>query len=63
MNHDEIVKHMDARFDRVESKLDKHLEQISTNTEAIGWIKGHVKLSMTMIITIIGVALTAYFGG
>lgn len=58
---EELKYHIDKRFDRVENKLDSHLERISKAEEAIIWLKGHVKISTTLVLTIIGAALAAYF--
>lgn len=47
------------QLDRIEDKLDSHLERLSKAEEAIIWMKGHVKISITILVTICGF-LTTY---
>ncbi len=49
------------RLDRIEDKLDNYAERSTKNEADIAWLKGSTKVSMTVLITIIGAALTAYF--
>ena len=49
------------RLDRIEDKLDTYAERSTKNEADIAWLKGSTKVSMTVLITIIGAALTAYF--
>lgn len=43
-----------SRFDKLENKLDSHLERLSKAEEAITWIRGHINF-----VTSIGLALVA----
>jgi hypothetical protein len=49
-----IDKDLNRRLDRIEEKLDKHLEQVSTNTADIQWIRGYVRLSGILIVSLLG---------
>lgn len=57
----DFQNHLDDRFDRLEAKLDSHdekldnhLERLSKAEEAIVWIRGHVKLIVTIGISAAG---------
>lgn len=43
-----------ARFDRLETKVDSHLERISQTEIEVSWLKGHVKLATTVFIAVSG---------
>ena len=58
---DDLRGHVDGRFDRLEDKLDNHLERLTRAEEAIVWMRGHLKISTTFILTLIGSAIAAYF--
>lgn len=61
LSHDQLKQHLDARFDRVEDKIDNHLERISKAEEAIVWMRGHIKIVVTMLIGVLGSLVAAYF--
>lgn len=61
MHLNELKDHLDRRLDQIEGKLDNHLERISKAEEAIVWIKGHVRLVMTLVITMMGGLVTAIY--
>lgn len=46
----ELKEHLDTRLDRIEEKLGDHLERISKAEEAITWIKGHLKISVSLLL-------------
>ena len=52
---------MDKGFERVEDKLDNHLSRLSKAEEAIVWMRGHLKISTTIVMSVIVAAITAYF--
>jgi archaellum component FlaC len=54
---DNLRNHIDTRFDSLEGKLDNHLDRISRNEEAINWLKGHVRIVTTVVVTVIGFLL------
>lgn len=48
------LEHINSKLDRLDNKLDAHLERISKSEEAIVWLKGHVKIVTTIGISAIG---------
>lgn len=58
---DDLRQHLDKRFDRIEQKLDNHLERISKAEESIIWMKGHLKIATTFILSLASAAIAAYF--
>ena len=60
----------DQRFDRLEDKidgidikLDNHLGRLSKAEEAILWLKGHVKFTLSVAVAVIGILITAIIQG
>jgi len=49
-----LLTHMNSRFDRLETKLDSHLERISIAEADIGWLKGSAKVAITIGIAVLG---------
>lgn len=49
---------IDARLDRIETKLDNHLERVSRAEESIRWLQGHVKFTVSAAVAAIGALLT-----
>lgn len=47
-----LREHLDSRLDKLEDKLDNHVERISKAEASIEWLRGHVK-----VMTLIAVAL------
>jgi hypothetical protein len=45
---------MGARLERIEVKLDEHLVRTTRAEADIGWIKGHLRLSLTAALAVIG---------
>lgn len=58
MDHNELAKRIESRLDKIENKLDKHLEIYAENTADIRWIKGYIKISITALIAISGTIIT-----
>lgn len=52
---------VDARFDRIESKLDNYLERTTRNEEAIQGMKGQIKIVLSTIIGVLTAAVAALF--
>lgn len=57
----ELKAHIDNRLDRLENKMDTHLDRISkTEIEIakqqaeISWVKGSVKFGVTILVSVIG---------
>lgn len=68
MSDNELKQHLDERFDnvdkrleRVEEKLDDHLSRLSTAEASIEWLRGHAKLSITIILSVAGFLASLYF--
>lgn len=68
MSDNELKQHLDSRFDnvdrrldRVEAKLDDHLGRLSTAEASIEWLRGHAKLSITIILSVAGFLASLYF--
>lgn len=61
MELDKLKEHVDARLDRIESKLDNHLERLSAAETSIEWMKGHIKTVVSLGIALIGVVATTLF--
>lgn len=60
MNHDELLTAIDKRLDKIEDKLDKHLEIVTTNKADIAWLRGSVRLISTFIISLAGGLILAF---
>jgi hypothetical protein len=65
-----LQEHIDSRFDsidnrleRVELKLDDHLGRLSHAEASIEWLKGHAKLTVTIILAAGGFLASLYFKG
>ena len=52
---DEVI----SRLDKIEDKLDRHMEQSNANKTDIAWVKGFIKISVTMLLGILG-SLASY---
>lgn len=53
--------HLDTRFDKVEDKLDKHLERIATAETHISWLRGHAKLTTAVVLAVAGFLAAALY--
>jgi hypothetical protein len=42
------------QLDRIERKLDQHIDRISATEESMRWVKGSIKLSITVLIAAVG---------
>lgn len=60
MNPD--LKRIDTRLDRIEQKLDAHLDRVSKNETDIAWIKGHVKIVTTVTLAVLSAVIIAALG-
>lgn len=63
----ELKAHIDARLDRIEGKMDNHLDRISQvevetakQQAEISWVKGSMRLGITILLTLIGSILSLY---
>lgn len=46
-----------TQLDRIETKLDDHLERLSKAEEAIVWMRGNLKLVIAVVIAVLGSVL------
>jgi hypothetical protein len=54
---------VEQKIDKVTEKLDGHLERISKAETSIMWIQGHLKLTTTIVITIVSAIVIALLNG
>lgn len=61
----ELKEHIDARLDRielaqdrVENKIDGHADRIAKTETEVVWIKGSIRTSLTVILTLAGSIIT-----
>lgn len=61
MDHEELARRLEARLDKIEEKLDKHILLATENEVDLRWVKGSIKLALSAIITLtIGLATTIF---
>lgn len=60
MDSSDIAK-LDERLDRIEQKLDNHLERVTRAETSINWIQGHLRVATAILISFIGAAVTYLF--
>ena len=58
MKLEDLDSKIQDRFDRVEDKLDSHLDRIAKNEAGLEWIKGHLKISLTFLFAGLGGAIS-----
>lgn len=66
LNNRQLLDALDERLDRIELKLDDHLERVSKAETSINWIQGHLKVATTILLSFIGATITYFinkFGG
>jgi Holliday junction resolvasome RuvABC endonuclease subunit len=61
MDTEQLKAHVDSRFDRLETKIDSHLERLSKAEVAIEFIRGHLKISTAIALGIAGALGTWWF--
>ena len=64
-----LQEHLDRRFDaidnrleRVEDKLDDNLSRLSHAEASVEWLRGNVKLILTIVIACAGTIATMWMG-
>lgn len=60
MNNNELQSHIDARFDRIESKIDKYGEQTTKHASDIEHLRGFSKLIITILLAAGGFFAAGY---
>lgn len=61
MDLDSLRQHMDNRFDRLEGKVDSHLDRIAQSETDISWLKGHVKFTTAVGLSVVGTVVAWWF--
>lgn len=54
---------IEKRLERIEAKLDNHLERVAKSEEAINGMRGQIKLLMSAVLTVISAGAAAFFNG
>lgn len=57
----DLRDHLDQRIDRLETKLDDHLSRISKAEESIEWLKGHVRISISVLLVFVTGLVGAFY--
>lgn len=52
MKPEDLKEHVDARFDRLEDKLDKYASRTTKNEADISWLRGYSKTATTLFLTL-----------
>ena len=60
MNHTELAERLEKRLNDIEAKLDKHLEKSIKNETDLTWVRGHIRNSVVLMITLIGGVVTTF---
>jgi hypothetical protein len=60
MNHTELAERLEKRLNDIEAKLDKHLERSIKNETDLNWVRGHIRNSVVLMITLIGGVVTTF---
>lgn len=61
MDLNDLKDHLGGKLDRIEDKLDSHLERISKAETSIEWLRGHANISVTLLIAALtGLAAVVY---
>lgn len=57
----EYFDRIDERLDRMEAKLDNHLERVAKSEEAISNMRGQIKWALSAVLAIFSAAIAALF--
>lgn len=60
MDNLELKNHIDARLDKLEGKLDDHMQRITKVETEVNYLRGSIKYGLTIIVTIVG-SVISYF--
>jgi len=56
-----LREHLDSRLDKLEDKLDVHIERISKAETSIEFLKGHAKISIMLILSALGALASSLY--
>lgn len=58
MDHEELAERLEARLDKIEAKLDRHIQITTENEVDLRWVKSTIKLTITAILGLMGAVAT-----
>ena len=61
MDHSELAVRLEKRLDKIEEKLDKHLELVAQHKVELEWTKGYIRVSIALFTTLIGGTAASLF--
>lgn len=59
LEHEELARRLESRLDKIESKLDKYLESANSNSADLKWVKGYIRVSVGLFVSVFAGLLTA----
>ncbi len=54
MDHEELARRIEIRLDKIEEKLDRHIQVTTENEIDLRWVKGSIKLALSAILGLMG---------
>lgn len=61
MNHEDLSKQINQRFDRLEDKIEEYAKLTTANETNLQWVKGYIKLSLSAMIALAAGVVTTLF--
>lgn len=61
MDLKQLNEHMDARFDRVEAKLDDYSTRLTRTETEVTQVRGQIRYFLTAGLTVIGYLFTQFY--
>lgn len=61
METQELAQHIDKRLDKIEAKLDNHLDRLSKNEAEISSVRGSIRIVITILIAAGGFVITSLY--
>jgi tetrahydromethanopterin S-methyltransferase subunit G len=58
---DEHLTRIENKLDKIETKLDNHLERLSKAETSLEFVRGHLKISTAIFISVVGVIAVSYW--
>lgn len=55
-----LKAHIDTRLDKLEGKLDDHMQRITKVETEVSFLRGSIKYGLTIVVTIVG-SIVSYF--
>ena len=53
----ELRNYLEQRFDKMDEKLDNHLERLARAEADIGWLRGFTKTFATLVVAAVGTTI------